>query len=41
MTLVDLCNLLINGTIEGLLIALPALALTLVMGVARDRKSVV
>ena len=35
MTLVDLCNLLINGTIEGLLIALPALALTLVMGVAR------
>lgn len=35
MTLVDFCNLLINGTIEGLLIALPALALTLVMGVAR------
>lgn len=28
-------NLLINGTIEGLLIALPALALTLVMGIAR------
>ena len=35
MTLVEFCNLLINGTIEGLLIALPALALTLVMGVAR------
>jgi branched-subunit amino acid ABC-type transport system permease component len=35
MTLVDFCNLLINGTIEGLLIALPALALTLVMGVSR------
>lgn len=35
MTLVDFCNLLINGTIEGLLIALPTLALTLVMGVAR------
>ena len=35
MTLVDFCNLLINGTIDGLLIALPALALTLVMGVAR------
>ena len=35
MTLVDFCNLLINGAIEGLLIALPALALTLVMGVAR------
>jgi len=35
MTLVDFCNLLINGTIEGLLFALPALALTLVMGVAR------
>jgi branched-chain amino acid transport system permease protein len=35
MTLVDFYNLLINGTIEGLLIALPALALTLVMGVAR------
>ena len=35
MTLVDFCNLLINGTIEGLLIALPALALTLVMGIAR------
>lgn len=35
MTLVDFCNLSINGTIEGLLIALPALALTLVMGIAR------
>src|SRR5690242_12042477 len=35
MSLVDFCNLLINGTIDGLLIALPALALTLVMGVAR------
>ena len=35
MTLVDGGNLLINGAIEGLLIALPALALTLVMGVAR------
>jgi branched-chain amino acid transport system permease protein len=35
VTLVDAGNLLINGTVEGLLIALPALALTLVMGVAR------
>jgi branched-chain amino acid transport system permease protein len=35
MSLADVCNLLINGTVEGLLIALPALALTLVMGVAR------
>jgi branched-subunit amino acid ABC-type transport system permease component len=35
LTLVDVCNLLINGAINGLLIALPALALTLVMGVAR------
>ena len=35
MTLVDFYNLLINGAVEGLLIALPALALTLVMGVAR------
>jgi branched-chain amino acid transport system permease protein len=35
MNLVDFCNLVINGTIEGLLIALPALALTLVMGIAR------
>ena len=35
MTFVDFVNLLINGTVEGLLIALPALALTLVMGIAR------
>jgi branched-chain amino acid transport system permease protein len=35
MTPVEFCNLLINGTVEGLLIALPALALTLVMGIAR------
>ncbi|MEO8135764.1 MAG: branched-chain amino acid ABC transporter permease [Betaproteobacteria bacterium] len=35
MTSVDFFNLLINGTIDGLLIALPALALTLVMGIAR------
>jgi branched-chain amino acid transport system permease protein len=35
MTAVDFANLLINGTIDGLLIALPALALTLVMGIAR------
>lgn len=35
MTSVDFLNLLINGTIDGLLIALPALALTLVMGIAR------
>lgn len=35
MTLVDVANLLLNGVIDGLLIALPALALTLVMGVAR------
>ena len=35
MALVDFINLLINGTVEGLLIALPALALTMVMGIAR------
>lgn len=35
MTLADFVNLLINGTVEGLLIALPALALTLVMAIAR------
>src|SRR5438093_1493172 len=35
MTLADLVNLLINGTVEGLLIELPALALTLVMAIAR------
>jgi branched-subunit amino acid ABC-type transport system permease component len=35
ITLVDVVNLLINGSIDGLLIALPTLALTLVMGIAR------
>jgi branched-subunit amino acid ABC-type transport system permease component len=35
MTAVDFANLLVNGVVSGLLIALPALALTLVMGVAR------
>ncbi|MEP7063056.1 MAG: branched-chain amino acid ABC transporter permease [Betaproteobacteria bacterium] len=35
MTFIDVVNLLINGCIEGLLIALPTLALTLVMGIAR------
>lgn len=35
MSSTDFFNLLINGTVEGLLIALPALALTLVMGIAR------
>jgi branched-chain amino acid transport system permease protein len=35
MTFADLVNLLINGAVEGLLIALPALALTLVMAIAR------
>lgn len=35
MTYTVFVNLLINGTVEGLLIALPALALTLVMGIAR------
>lgn len=35
MTFVDVGNLLVNGLVDGLLIALPALALTLVMGVAR------
>jgi len=35
MTLADFVNLLINGTVEGLLMALPALALTLVMAIAR------
>ena len=33
--LVSFLNLLINGLIEGLVIALPALAMTLVMGVNR------
>ena len=31
----DLVNLLINGVVEGLVVALPALAMTLVMGVNR------
>ena len=35
MTGVYFINLMINGTVEGLLIALPALALTLVMGISR------
>ncbi|WP_053844544.1 branched-chain amino acid ABC transporter permease [Paracidovorax avenae] len=35
MTWIDFTNLLINGLIEGLVVALPALAMTLVMGVNR------
>jgi neutral amino acid transport system permease protein len=35
MTLVELANLTVNGLVEGAVIALPALALTLVMGIAR------
>lgn len=35
MTWIDIANLLINGLIEGLVVALPALAMTLVMGVNR------
>ena len=35
MTWIDFLNLLINGLIEGLVVALPALAMTLVMGVNR------
>jgi len=35
MTLVEVANLVINGLIEGAVIALPALALTLVMAIAR------
>src|SRR3989344_42727 len=35
MTLIDFVNLLINVLIEGLVVALPALAMTLVMGVNR------
>ncbi len=35
MMLVELANLVINGLVEGAVIALPALALTLVMGIAR------
>ena len=34
MTWIDLANLLVNGLMEGLVVALPALAMTLVMGVA-------
>ncbi|MGE5199416.1 MAG: branched-chain amino acid ABC transporter permease, partial [Rhodospirillaceae bacterium] len=35
MPFADVANLLVNGVVEGLLIALPALALTLVMSIAR------
>src|SRR5690606_34115386 len=35
VTFISLLNYSLNGLVEGLLIALPALALTLVMGVAR------
>lgn len=35
MTWTDVLNLLLNGLIEGLVVALPALAMTLVMGVNR------
>lgn len=35
MTTIDILNLLLNGLIEGLVVALPALAMTLVMGVNR------
>lgn len=35
MTLVEVANLVSNGLIEGVVIALPALALTLVMAIAR------
>ena len=35
MTWIDIANLLINGVIEGLVVALPALSMTLVMGVNR------
>ena len=35
MTWIDFVNLLINGIVEGLVVALPALAMTLVMGVNR------
>jgi branched-chain amino acid transport system permease protein len=37
MTWIEFANLLINGLIEGLVVALPALAMTLVMGVNRFR----
>ena len=35
MVWIDIANLLINGLVEGLVVALPALAMTLVMGVNR------
>ncbi|MDD0814606.1 branched-chain amino acid ABC transporter permease [Curvibacter sp. HBC28] len=35
MVWIDFVNLLINGVVEGLVVALPALAMTLVMGVNR------
>jgi branched-chain amino acid transport system permease protein len=35
MPFADVANLVVNGLVTGLLIALPALALTLVMGIAR------
>ena len=35
MNSIQLANLAINGLVEGAVIALPALALTLVMGIAR------
>ena len=35
MTWIDIANLLVNGLIEGLVVALPALSMTLVMGVNR------
>ena len=35
MTWIDIANLIINGLIEGLVVALPALSMTLVMGVNR------
>ena len=35
MTWIDFANLIINGLIEGLVVALPALSMTLVMGVNR------
>ena len=35
MTWIDIANLIVNGLIEGLVVALPALSMTLVMGVNR------
>ena len=35
MSAIELANLVVNGIVDGLLIALPALALTLVMSIAR------